>query len=81
VQLHRQAGVHPAPERVPKQYRVGDATGRVTAFSSAYQGFGSHANYAIGSSQVVQQGIDAETGLVWGRWAGGVATVLKCCFQ
>ncbi len=56
---------------------VGDATGRVTAFSAAYQGFGSHADYAIGSSQVVQQGIDAETGLVWGRWAGGVATVSK----
>jgi hypothetical protein len=52
-----------------------DAAGRATAFSAPYQGFGPHANYAIGSAQVVQSGVDAETGLVWGRWGGGTATV------
>jgi hypothetical protein len=52
-----------------------DATGRVTAFAAPYQGFGPHANYSIGTAQVVQSGIDAETGLVWGRWGGGTATV------
>ena len=54
-----------------------DAQGRVTAFSAPYQGFGPHATYAIGSAQVVQSGIDAETGLVWGRWGGGTATVSR----
>ena len=28
---------------------------------------------AIGTAQVVQQGFDPETGMVWGRWANGVA--------
>jgi hypothetical protein len=54
---------------------VSDATGRVTSFSAPFQGFGPHATYQLGSAQVVQSGIDAETGLVWGRWGGGVATI------
>jgi hypothetical protein len=56
---------------------VSDAQGRVTAFSAPYQGFGPHANYAIGTAQVVQSGVDVETGLVWGRWGGGTATVSR----
>jgi len=52
-----------------------DTTGRVTAFAGPYPQFGSHALYNIGSAQVVEQGVDLETGMVWGRWAGGVATV------
>jgi hypothetical protein len=31
--------------------------------------------YTIGTAQVVQQGFDPETGLVWGRWTNGVAQV------
>ena len=54
---------------------VSDSTGRVTSFSAPYQGFGPHADYSIGTAQVVQSGIDTETGLVWGRWGGGTATV------
>ena len=54
-----------------------DAQGRVTAFSAPYQGFGSHATYQIGTAQVVQSGVDTETGLVWGRWGGGTATVSR----
>ena len=54
-----------------------DAQGRVTAFSAPYKGFGPHATYSIGSAQVVQSGFDAETGLVWGRWGGGTATVSR----
>jgi len=54
-----------------------DAQGRVTTFSAPYQGFGPHATYSIGSAQVVQSGVDAETGLVWGRWGGGTATVSR----
>jgi hypothetical protein len=49
----------------------------VTTFSAPYQGFGPHATYSIGSAQVVQSGADAETGLVWGRWGGGTATVSR----
>jgi hypothetical protein len=52
-----------------------DATGRVTAFSAPFQGFGPHATYQLGTAQVVQSGIDTETGLVWGRWGGGTATI------
>ena len=52
-----------------------DAKGRVTAFvGAATRASASHANYAIGTAQVVQSGFDPETGLVWGRWGGGVAT-------
>jgi hypothetical protein len=52
-----------------------DAQGRVTAFTGPYLPFGTHASYSIGGSTVVEQGVDLETGLVWGRWAGGNATV------
>jgi hypothetical protein len=55
---------------------VSDTTGRVTTFSAPYAG-SSHATYAIGTAQVVQSGIDADTGLVWGRWSGGTATVTR----
>jgi hypothetical protein len=54
-----------------------DAAGRATAFSAPSATLGVHATYAIGSAQVVQQGVDPETGMVWGRWAGGVATVTR----
>ena len=54
---------------------TGDATGRVTAFSAPFSGFGPHATYAVGSAQVVQSGFDTTTGLVWGRWGGGTATI------
>ncbi|HUQ28548.1 MAG TPA: FecR domain-containing protein [Usitatibacter sp.] len=54
-----------------------DAQGRVTAFSAPFQGFGPHASYQIGTAQVVQSGVDAETGLVWGRWGGGIATASR----
>ena len=55
-----------------------DATGRVTAFSAPFSVTGgSHSNYAIGTAQVVQSGIDPETGMVWGRWGGGIAVVTR----
>jgi len=52
-----------------------DTNGHVTAFVAPYQPQGSRANYAIGSAQVVDAGVDVETGMVWGRWSGGVATI------
>ena len=54
-----------------------DTQNRVTAFSAPYARTGSHSSYAIGSAQVVESGFDAETGLVWGRWGGGVATASR----
>ncbi len=55
-----------------------DAAGRVTAFSAPFSGIGgAHASYAIGTAQVVQSGIDPETGMVWGRWGGGTAVVTR----
>ena len=55
-----------------------DATGRVSAFSAPFSRTGgSHSNYAIGTAQVVQSGIDPETGMVWGRWGGGTAVVTR----
>lgn len=50
-----------------------DAQGRVTAFTAPFT-TASRVPYALGSAQVVQSGIDSETGLVWGRWGGGTAT-------
>ena len=54
---------------------VADAEGRVTSFTAPHVAAGSHAVYDIGSAQVVESGFDPETGMVWGRWAGGVAQV------
>jgi hypothetical protein len=54
---------------------LSDTTGRVTGFTAPYRGQGSHATYALGSAQVLQAGADPETGMVWGRWSGGTATV------
>jgi hypothetical protein len=54
-----------------------DAEGRVTSFAAPSAALGTHATYALGSAQVVQSGFDAETGMVWGRWGGGVATATR----
>lgn len=54
---------------------LSDSAGRVTAFTAPFGNLGSHASYALGTAQVVQSGVDPETGLVWGRWGGGTATV------
>jgi hypothetical protein len=56
---------------------VGDAEGRVNAFSAPFARSGGTSRYAIGSGQVVQQGLDPDTGMVWGRWANGFATVTR----
>jgi hypothetical protein len=52
-----------------------DAQGRATAFAAPFGAMGSHASYTLGTAQVVQSGIDPETGLIWGRWGGGTAQV------
>jgi hypothetical protein len=56
---------------------TGDAQGRVTAFSAPSASLGAHASYALGTAQVVDSGVDAETGMVWGRWGGGTATITR----
>ena len=61
----------------PPEDIVGDAQGRVTAFSAPFARTGGVSRYAIGTAQVLQQGLDPETGLVWGRWANGTATVTR----
>jgi hypothetical protein len=52
-----------------------DAQGRVTAFVAPFRPIGTRATYSIGSAQVVESGVDPETGMVWGRWGGGTATI------
>jgi hypothetical protein len=54
---------------------LSDTTGRATAFTAPFGNLGSHASYALGAAQVVQSGADPETGLIWGRWSGGIAQV------
>ena len=54
-----------------------DAQGRVTAFSAPSAILGVHANHSIGTAQVVESGLDPETGMVWGRWGGGAVTVTR----
>ncbi len=54
---------------------IADGTGAVTEFAAPYSSLGGHATYARGTATVQQAGIDPETGMVWGRWSGGTATV------
>jgi hypothetical protein len=54
-----------------------DLQGRATAFSAPYAPLGSHATYAVGTAQVVESGVDPETGMIWGRWGGGTATITR----
>ena len=68
--LERNYATTNRPEEV-----VVDLQGRVTAFTAPYASFGGHQAYSIGTATVSQFGIDLDTGLVWGRWSGGVAIV------
>jgi hypothetical protein len=52
-----------------------DAQGRATAFAAPFQIYGGHQPYSIGTASVAQSGVDPQTGLIWGRWAGGIAIV------
>ena len=56
-----------------------DATGRATAFRGPFaRGDGTIAgttSYALGTAQALDAGADATTGLSWGRWSGGIATI------
>jgi hypothetical protein len=54
-----------------------DNDGRVSAFTAPFAGTGNASRYALGSAQVVDAGFDPETGMVWGRWAGGAATITR----
>jgi hypothetical protein len=54
-----------------------DAQGAATAFSAPSPTLGAHASYALGTAQVVESGVDVETGMIWGRWGGGTATVTR----
>ena len=52
--------------------------GVVTAFVAPFPSgteLAGHRPYAQGTATIVDNGFDPTTGLVWGRWAGGVATV------
>jgi hypothetical protein len=56
---------------------VSDAQGRATAFTAPRPSLGGAATYRVGTAQVVQSGVDPETGMIWGRWAGGTATASR----
>ena len=56
---------------------VGD-NGLVTAFTAPFptgNELAGHRPYAQGTATIVDNGFDPTTGLVWGRWAGGTATI------
>jgi hypothetical protein len=56
---------------------VGDK-GAVSAFTAPFpvgNELAGHRPYAQGTATIVDNGFDPTTGLVWGRWAGGSATV------
>ncbi|MEQ1518086.1 MAG: FecR domain-containing protein, partial [Usitatibacteraceae bacterium] len=53
-------------------------TGAVSAFTAPFPSGNElvgHRSYAQGTSTVVDNGFDPTTGLVWGRWSGGSATI------
>ncbi len=55
-----------------------DANGQSITFSAPFVQNGAivgHLPYAIGTAHAVDQGTDATTGLTWGRWTGGTATI------
>jgi FecR protein len=56
-----------------------DATGRAASFRGPYAradgSIDGNQRYVQGSAQVVDSGLDATTGLSWGRWSGGSATI------
>ena len=52
-----------------------NAAGAASAFAGPFLSLGGHAQYAQGTATVAQSGADPETGMIWGRWSGGVATV------
>lgn len=54
-----------------------DGEGRASAFAAPFALTGPYSRYSLGTAQVVQQGFDPETGMIWGRWAGGVAQVTR----
>ena len=56
---------------------LSDAQGRVTQFVAPRMSLGGAATYTLGTAQVVQSGVDPETGMVWGRWSGGNAQVTR----
>lgn len=61
----------------PDEVTVGEQ-GRVTAFTAPYVNGSQlvgHLTYSQGTSTIVDNGFDATTGLVWGRWSGGNATI------
>ncbi|MBL8518067.1 MAG: FecR domain-containing protein [Betaproteobacteria bacterium] len=59
---------------------VGQAAnnGAVQSFAAPHRaatGFAPYTNYGIGTATALDTGFDPATGLSWGRWAGGAATV------
>lgn len=58
----------------PDEFTSNDSGGLIE-FAAPYSSLGGHARYALGSATVQQAGTDPETGLTWGRWSGGTATV------
>jgi len=54
------------------------ANGALSAFAAPYffgGQYAGHSTYQQGTSTVVDAGFDAATGLSWGRWSGGAASV------
>ena len=61
----------------PDEVTVGEQ-GRVTAFAAPYVNGNrlvGHVAYVQGTATIVDNGFDPVTGLVWGRWSGGTATI------
>ncbi|MBL8521019.1 MAG: FecR domain-containing protein [Betaproteobacteria bacterium] len=61
----------------PEEVTVG-ANGAVSAFTAPYVGGNQlvgHTPYQQGTATIAESGADPTTGLVWGRWSGGTATI------
>ena len=61
-----------------REAEVTVTTNGVTAFTAPFPSgndLNGHRPYAQGTATIIDNGFDPTTGLVWGRWAGGNATV------
>ncbi|MDX1498606.1 MAG: FecR family protein [Woeseiaceae bacterium] len=63
---------------LPDQYRL-DAGNNLTGFFNEYPAVrvgGGNADFAVGTAANVETGFDSATVLRWGRWSGGVASII-----
>jgi len=61
----------------PAEVTADPVTGALTSFAAPYNRLGDHATYTRGTASALNVGTDPDTGMTWGRWSGGEATISR----